>query len=489
MIKHMKPVIASLMACLLTLPAVATAANYYVHAGVGKNTNSGKLPNAAFADLAYAMPKLRAGDTLYVRTGKYTSVPGGEKLSNGTKALPITVMPYMTEKPVISFTGPLQLNRSWWVLENLTFQNSDLVRLGAESSGKCAYATDIVIQHSRFQHSSNSGINLQCGKRIVIVGNTFDNLRSRIAGKDLHAIVISRKAEDVTVFLNRFRDIGADGIQFGEGSNSRNVTIAANVFEVIRPYVYRDLDGKPTQDTQRFGNVGENAIDIKAGPGPINVTGNTIRGFRASASGQDSSGSMGVGLSIANSSSGINLRRNHFIDNIFHVRIVGDRAPTLLPNRDVDVSSNIFEEVAAYTGSGQIPTGLDLVNVTGVRIHNNTFYNLKSGGKRLLRLQDIREVSMQNNLFHNGVVLQPPATYVMDLHADHNAWSAIGGEIPSRWKGLRDRKLTNPSIDWSNWRPKAGSPLINAGMNVGIPTDYYGSAIRGVAPDMGAVEY
>ncbi|HEY6130630.1 MAG TPA: right-handed parallel beta-helix repeat-containing protein, partial [Halioglobus sp.] len=487
-IKHVKkPAIASLLVGLLTVPGMASAANYYVHAGVGKNTNSGTQPTAAFADLAYAMPKLRAGDTLHVRAGKYTATPAGGKLSNGTQTSPITVKPYLSEKPVISFTSKLTLsnNRAWWVFDNLTFQNSQLIAIGASSdTGGCSFATDIAIINSRFQHSSYQGINLQCGKRILVAGNIFDNMRARVAGTDVHAIVLSDQTEDVFIGLNTFRDIGADGIQLGRGSNNRNVNIVDNTFEVIRPYVYRDLNGQPTADTQRFGNVGENGIDIKAGPGPINVTGNTIRGFRPAASGQDVSGSMGVGLVIQQMSSGINVSKNRFIDSNFHMRIVGDGAPTSLPNRDVDVTNNIFDEVPAYTGSGQVPTGLDVVNVTGVRVYNNVFYNLKSAGKRLLRLQDVREVSLQNNLFHNGTVLQPPATYVMDVYADHNAWSKIGGAIPSDWKGLRDLTLTDPAIDWTNWKPKAGSPMIDKGMNVELPDDYYGVPITGVAPEI-----
>ena len=41
-------------ACIIT-PTLVTAANYYLHKGIGNNNNSGTQPDDAWGDLKYAM--------------------------------------------------------------------------------------------------------------------------------------------------------------------------------------------------------------------------------------------------------------------------------------------------------------------------------------------------------------------------------------------------------------------------------------------------
>ncbi|PLW67041.1 right-handed parallel beta-helix repeat-containing protein [Pseudohalioglobus lutimaris] len=475
---------------LLVFSSMALSKDYYVHADIGDNASSGRSSNAAFADLEYAMMKLDPGDTLFVRAGVYKKFPllSSEKYQSGTSTNPIRVRSYAGELPVISDNSDLRIaDVSWWVFEKLTFQSAGTVKLGGTESGKClTYVSNIAFRKNRFQHSSNAGIKIQCGRRIAIEDNFFDNLRSRKIGRDLHAITAEISTDEILISGNLFRDIGADGIQLA--GTVGKTSIVSNVFEVQRPYYYRDENGEDHSITHHnFGNVGENAIDIKSGPGPILIEKNKCFGFRPSVAGQDVSGSNGVAIVIHNNASNITLRRNYFEDNVDHLRILkGAGSSSEHPRRSVRVNNNIFADTAYY--GERKPSSLYLEGISDVRIYNNTFYNREGSGKRILRLRNLSDIEISNNIFHNGEV-EVQKSHVLEILADHNAWSDIAGSINESLKGSNDLNVFTPQIDETSWTPLLGSSLIDAGKPVGLDDDFYGNAINGSGPDIGAVEY
>ncbi|WP_165787209.1 right-handed parallel beta-helix repeat-containing protein [Pseudohalioglobus lutimaris] len=465
--------------------------NYYVHADNGNNNNNGKSPNTAFADLGYAMKRLHPGDTLFVRSGIYRGFPylTSKNYRNGTSDKPILVRRYKNENPIISKRGESRLvDIQMWEFQGLTFQSAGTIKLGGSEAGKCqSFVSDITFRNNRFQHSSSAAIKIQCAQNIKIVHNVFDNLRSRIAGRDVHAITSEISTDRVTISGNKFRDIGADGIQLA--GNVGKTWITANTFEVRRPYKYRGEDGKvDSRNPQRFGNVGENGLDIKSGPGPILVKKNTFYGFRPSVPEQDVSGSNGVAIVIHKNSYNINVRQNYFNDNVDHLRIVrGAGAKSDHPWRNVWVSNNVFNETA-YSGNRK-PTSLVLDGVRKVRIHNNTFYNTQGSGKRILSLRNIAEVELLNNLFHNGQ-LEAQESYIFKVVADYNSRSSIAGKVLSSLAGPHDLILETQEIEKNNWTPLPDSSLIDAGIRIkGLNDDFYGKTIKGAGPDIGAVEF
>ena len=138
---------------------------------------------------------------------------------------------------------------------------------------------------------------------MTIQNNLFDNLRSRTVGTDTHAIVLFYQASDIAILGNHFIDIGADGIHLldREGAQFTNIVIMGNEFEIKRPYRYRDENGNVVPANQQpFDNVGENAIDVKKGPGPILISKNIIHGFRYTTTNQDATGAAGEGIVIHN---------------------------------------------------------------------------------------------------------------------------------------------------------------------------------------------
>jgi hypothetical protein len=490
---HFLPGLAFLVLSQLFLPSVASATDYYVSAGKGANSNSGASPNAAFGDLTYAMKKLHAGDTLYIREGTYTNVPSINLKSfrSGTQAAPIVVRPYLNEKPILSADKIVTiLDVSWWVFQDLTFQATQEIRLGKRDYRTCiSAAQNIVFQGNAFQHSNNHGIVINCAHQVLITNNTFWNIRSRNVGQDKYGILTSAVATDILISGNRFTDIGADGVQL-QGVDLSNIIVANNEFEVVRPYRYRDENGNlDASKPQRFGNVGENAIDVKGGPGPITIVGNVIHGFRPVIDGvQDASGAMGVGITFHNGARELYLQKNHFYDNVIDVKISGQ-------GNKSEIAYNVFENSVhadpAIYGDSQTPRGLHLENTSDVRVYNNVFHNADPTGKILLWVGNVSNVWLQNNVFHNGQMLADPKSSVLDFSGDYNAWSGITGKTHSNFLGLHDVPAGNLGIDWSNWKPSAGSPVVDAGMLVqkGLKTDYYGATMGGVSPDIGVAEF
>lgn len=488
---------------LWSTPSLAT--DYYVDANSGNNTYSGLTPNNGFADLEYAMGQLQAGDTLHVQSGEYHDAfyLNSEIYNNGTSDQPITIKAYQNETPVIGTGARIHIEGiSWWVFEGLTFQNSAYLEFGIRdfttATSQClSTAENITIRGNRFHHGSEQGVSIICGRHLKIQNNIFDNLRSREAGKDLHAVSISYYANDIAITGNHFIDIGADGIQLidGPGAEYTDIVIMGNEFEIQRPYRYRDENGHVVpRNQQPFDNVGENAIDIKQGPGPILISKNIIHGFRPTTIGQDASGAAGEGIIIHNQAHGITLSKNYFYDNQAHLAFwIGDNIDEQL---DVDslVHNNIFGELADPSTTGdKIPVGLGMGYVRNIKVFNNTFSSQYGDAIYLLRMGSANSVELFNNAFYNGRILVGDESQI-DLVADRNAWGKVTTKnspfvVYPNIIGANDIITDIAFIDPSTWEPLEGSPLIDAGLSLGLTEDFNSLPIIGIRPDIGAVEY
>jgi parallel beta-helix repeat protein len=102
-----------LLWCCLVVEA--QAANYYV-ATSGNDSNSGTSVNAPFKTISQAVNKVVAGDTVFVRGGTYRE--DVEMVRGGTAALPVRVLPYQSEVPILKgsdlVTGWVQHSGSIW---------------------------------------------------------------------------------------------------------------------------------------------------------------------------------------------------------------------------------------------------------------------------------------------------------------------------------------------------------------------------------------
>ncbi len=217
-----------------------------------------------------------------------------------------------------------------------------------------------VIRNCTFRNSDRPAIAIWDAQNVLIEGNTFENIRTHVSGKGVHAITISCpehcNIERIIIRDNVFRFIGADGIQLGDtGRNIRRVRIKRNEF----------IGGD---------GVGENGVDIKGVEGPIRVVANKMHGFRPCEHGQDCSGSTGPAMVIhegkpSGTPQNVVVKKNQFYDNIYGLTVTDDA-------KGVFVSGNSF--------SDNREIGLLVNGAYSIQIRDNTF----SDNPRQLRIQD-----------------------------------------------------------------------------------------------------
>lgn len=206
-----------------------------------------------------------------------------------------------------------------------------------------------IIRNCTFRNSTQAAIIINDAQNVLIENNTFENIRTNQAGKDVHAINIRCRPDchidNVMIKGNSFESIGADGIQLGtEGRNITNMTIDNNIF-------------------QGSESVGENAIDIKGVNGPVYVRANRLSGFRDCQAGQDCSGSNGAALVIhtgfpSGKPTRVIIRNNSFYNNNYGL-IINNAGNITIKNNDIFDNQLI---------------GLLIINSNNVTTADNTFW-------------------------------------------------------------------------------------------------------------------
>lgn len=217
-----------------------------------------------------------------------------------------------------------------------------------------------IIRNCTFRNSTEPPIRIWDAQNVLIEGNTFENIRTHVAGKGVHAINVSCRGDcsidRIVIRHNVFRFIGADGIQLGEAGRAiRRVKIVKNTFIGSE-------------------DVGENGVDIKGVEGPIIVTHNKMHGFRPCRGTQDCSGSPGEAMviheaSTSGSASNVKVKNNDFFDSIFGLTVT-------------DGSTNILVKGNRFSGNQDI--GMLVDQAFSVRIVANVFSN----NPTQLRIQD-----------------------------------------------------------------------------------------------------
>jgi parallel beta-helix repeat protein len=100
----MKKILISLILLVFFLPAIVSAATYYVSTS-GSDTNSGTQAQP-WLTIQKAVKTVVAGDTIYVRGGQYNGIKNGWVFNNsGTQAKPITFANYPGEQVVLRITN------------------------------------------------------------------------------------------------------------------------------------------------------------------------------------------------------------------------------------------------------------------------------------------------------------------------------------------------------------------------------------------------
>lgn len=228
-------------------------------------------------------------------------------------------------------------------------------------------------------------------------------------------------------------------------------------------------------------------------------------------------------------------RNNYIHENpLFGVEIIDPR----IMDMSGDFYNNIFYNNGSGTGSSDGADIIGRVMNTGpnddthytfsagsvFNFYNNSFYNNVNNTTTASRSGvfiwcgdgdwcQTHTLNFKNNIIHTGpAITQSAMKPILDkggfmVHSNNLVYRANSATAPhvvvgstnyDRNGGASDitmwestAKKTDPlfvSASTHDFRLQAGSPAINAGVNVGLTTDYLGNAIAGL-PDIGAYEF
>ncbi len=149
-----------------------------------------------------------------------------------------------------------------------------------------------------------------------------------------------------------------------------------------------------------------------------------------------------------------------------------ERATTALV-QDITFRNNIF----IMHDSGYSPMNIVRKSgqgvISGIKVLNNTFYNTTGAGQEAVKL-----TSISNGLVEDNVSI------------GYGKFATITGGTVSLAKNVASGPYGMVDYPHYNFRLTSGSPLINAGVSDGVPTDFAGVARpQGGSYDIGAFEY
>jgi parallel beta-helix repeat protein len=224
-----------------------------------------------------------------------------------------------------------------------------------------------VIRNCTFKNSTKPPITINDAQNVLIIGNTFENIRTNVPGVGVHAINVrcggACNINNIVIKNNNFENIGADGIQLGSKNRTiKNVIIENNTFQ-----------GNET--------TGENGVDIKGVDGPIYVLRNNMFGFRPCESPtwdppgtQDCSGASGSAMVIhrgesSGSANNVIVEGNRFYDSIYGLFINLNASNITVRNNEI---------------FNNLEVGMWIIGVSNVTVEGNNFTN----NPRDLRVQN-----------------------------------------------------------------------------------------------------
>lgn len=408
-------------------PGAAHATNYYVTT-TGNDANNGLTESTGYRTFARAISRAGAGDTIYVGGGTYNLTSGVSIASNksGTAASPITLAAIAGQSPVLDFkntpagTAGIQLSGNYWNVRGLTVQN-------ARDNGIRVAGSHNVLERLSVRNNLDSGVQLSGGSGLAPSYNLIRNVDSYLNYDP------ANHGEGADGFAAKFRQLGP-----------------GNVFDGARAWGNAD-DGWDFWGAANGVTV-RNSWSFK--------NGNT---FNDPAFQGD-----GAGFKLGHDS-GTHVLENVLVwSNRLHgIDINGNAATT--PGDTVDAAN-------------PVPHGVKVFNVTAYK--NGFEANGTANGKRNFNFDENFAHILRNNISLLGGAAD---TFRSLTVADHNTWNNGFSVSAADFLSFNDTiatgvRLPDGSLPISDFlRLSATSPLVNAGVYVGLP--YAGSG-----PDLGAFE-
>ncbi len=385
-------------------------------------------PSAAAADLHVgsgqthatvqdAADVAAAGDVIVVHGGSYDG--DVDLTADGTDRARITIQPAGDGEATI--TGRVTIDGDYWDIIDLTF----VARSGADGF------------RLRGDHNRLQGIDLSGGDRDGVDGSgTGNQVRgSRIhnfdAGEgDAHCIVLNPGAEDWVIADNELFDCSGDTIQLYADTAERSII---NV----------RIDHNDMYFTGALSRT-ENAIDVKNADGLI-IFGNRMHGFPDNKV-----------VVFQKGPANIDMQCNVMFDGFTGVEFRAEDGGTV---EHIIFARNLMHDYSSYA--------LKFDGTVGAEVFNNTFVDIGSDGLR------IEGAGLDSGTVQNNLWVRTGSVDTGNFAADHNGfWQVSSNEIASGSDVQGD-----PLLD-TDYRLGAGSPMIDMGIDLGLP--YAGSG-----PDLG----
>jgi len=396
---------------------------------------------------------------------------------------------YATENPSTLYSSVEAAGGEHWndwtidisAKKNITLDNIDVqggwpaIRI---YGGAGTYCSDITIQNCNIGRYSWSGIYFysvdSSASNITIANNTFAS-GANYTGytwqyPNIHDGITGAGIKNSSIYGNTITDWGHTGISISSSTDTSYVsnanliygnTISGTNIGYMRAFSLIGYGEDLCRDNQIYGNLCYDLTHRNQIAGNNNkVMYNIIYGItQYSGAGAGNGSAQGIELSNVGATNVVchnNLIANNVIYNTeeagIRIRALAD-ADTIENN---DISNNIFHTNGTSSLDGYTDIG---VVVDAGNIGSNTFNN--------------------NNIYNSGTSLTVSWETEPISVSDFNAMESSNNNIGN------DPLFTTAGSDFTL---QSGSPCINAGVDVGLTTDYEGNSIIGL-PDIGAYEF
>ena len=369
-----------------------------------------------YATVQAAVDAATPGDVVLVHDGDYEE--DLELDQSGSANARIAIQPAPGASPTI--TGRVTLDGAFWDLVDLTL----VARPGARGI--------------RLRGDDNRilGVELSGGDSNGIDGGGLRNevrdchIHDFDAGQsDAHCIVLNPGAEDWIIAGNDIHDCSGDALQL----------FSSGVETSIRNLLVEDNHMYFTRALQRT----ENAIDVKNGDGLV-FRRNLMHGFPDNKVVVFQKGPVNIELSC-----------NEMYDGFTGVEFRGEDGGTV---QNVVFRQNLMHGYSSYA--------LKFDGTEGAEVFNNTFVAIGSDGLR------IEGAGLNGGMVRNNLWVDTGSVEAGMFDADHNGFFNASSDI-----GSPSDVMADPLLD-AAYQLDAGSPMVDAGLDVGLP-------FQGSAPDIG----
>ncbi len=371
-----------------------------------------------YASIGEAVDAAAAGDVIRVHPGTYA-----EDLdlgAGGSEGNPIRIE--AVEPLMATLQGAIDITGSDWEIAGMTIETPD------GPDGIQIEGDRILLEDLDMSGGTRDGID-GGGTDVVVRGCTIHLYDA--GDSDAHCIVLNPGAENWLIEDNELFDCSGDGVQlFASGAERTiiNTTIAGNRIYYTGAIVRT-----------------ENAIDVKNADG-LYIRDNVMWGF-----GENKT------LVFQKAPTNVEVTCNQMSDGFTGVEFRGE---------DGGVIENITFAHNLMVGFEQYALKFD--EVVGASVFNNTFVDIDGDGLRFEE-ESLMGGEIRNNLWVNATQIENDG----DFEASNNGFF----NVDDNQIGSAGDVEADPLLD-DMQRLMAGSPMIDAGTDVGLP-------FAGAQPDIG----